>query len=60
MLTQTGRDVPCLSASITLQMLATIVVLRTGKMLGVISFPDMDLSIPRKVSHKIDYELDSD
>ncbi|KAM3604121.1 uncharacterized protein V6R79_006688 [Siganus canaliculatus] len=31
------------------QMLATIVVLRTGKMLGVISFPDMDLSIPRKM-----------
>ncbi|XP_071346875.1 nucleotide sugar transporter SLC35D2-like [Trachinotus anak] len=31
------------------QMLATIVVLRTGKMLGIISFPDMDLSIPRKM-----------
>ncbi|TMS09837.1 UDP-glucuronic acid/UDP-N-acetylgalactosamine transporter [Larimichthys crocea] len=31
------------------QMLATIIVLRTGKMLGVISFPDMDLSIPRKM-----------
>ncbi|XP_053185632.1 UDP-N-acetylglucosamine/UDP-glucose/GDP-mannose transporter-like [Scomber japonicus] len=31
------------------QMLATIVVLRTGKMLGVISFPDLDLSIPRKM-----------
>ncbi|XP_054617749.1 UDP-N-acetylglucosamine/UDP-glucose/GDP-mannose transporter-like isoform X3 [Dunckerocampus dactyliophorus] len=31
------------------QMLATVVVLRTGKMLGLISFPDMDLSIPRKV-----------
>ncbi|XP_047446364.1 UDP-glucuronic acid/UDP-N-acetylgalactosamine transporter-like isoform X2 [Mugil cephalus] len=31
------------------QMLATIVVLRTGKLLGVISFPDMDLSIPRKM-----------
>ncbi|KAM9323322.1 nucleotide sugar transporter SLC35D1-like [Pholidichthys leucotaenia] len=31
------------------QMLATVVVLRTGKMLGVISFPDMDLSIPRKM-----------
>ncbi|XP_034743337.1 UDP-N-acetylglucosamine/UDP-glucose/GDP-mannose transporter-like isoform X1 [Etheostoma cragini] len=31
------------------QMLATIVVLRTGKELGVISFPDMDLSIPRKM-----------
>ncbi|XP_051254260.1 UDP-glucuronic acid/UDP-N-acetylgalactosamine transporter-like isoform X1 [Dicentrarchus labrax] len=31
------------------QMLATIVVLRMGKMLGVISFPDMDLSIPRKM-----------
>uniref|UniRef100_A0A8C4HGA1 Sugar phosphate transporter domain-containing protein n=1 Tax=Dicentrarchus labrax TaxID=13489 RepID=A0A8C4HGA1_DICLA len=38
-----------LFASITLQMLATIVVLRMGKMLGVISFPDMDLSIPRKM-----------
>lgn len=31
------------------QMLATVVVLRMGKMLGVISFPDMDLSIPRKM-----------
>uniref|UniRef100_A0A672HIF5 Solute carrier family 35 member D1b n=1 Tax=Salarias fasciatus TaxID=181472 RepID=A0A672HIF5_SALFA len=31
------------------QMLATIVVLRTGKMLGVISFPDADLSVPRKM-----------
>ncbi|XP_078791170.1 solute carrier family 35 member D2-like protein isoform X1 [Oryzias latipes] len=31
------------------QMLATIVVLRMGKMLGIISFPDMDLSIPRKM-----------
>ncbi|XP_023153125.3 UDP-N-acetylglucosamine/UDP-glucose/GDP-mannose transporter-like [Amphiprion ocellaris] len=31
------------------QMLATVVVLRTGKMLGIISFPDMDLSIPRKM-----------
>ncbi|KAM9718837.1 nucleotide sugar transporter SLC35D1-like isoform 1-T1 [Menidia menidia] len=31
------------------QMLATIVVLRTGKMLGFISFPDLDLSIPRKM-----------
>ncbi|XP_042283550.1 UDP-N-acetylglucosamine/UDP-glucose/GDP-mannose transporter-like isoform X2 [Thunnus maccoyii] len=31
------------------QMLATIVVLRIGKMMGVISFPDMDLSIPRKM-----------
>ncbi|XP_045908878.1 UDP-N-acetylglucosamine/UDP-glucose/GDP-mannose transporter-like [Micropterus dolomieu] len=31
------------------QMLATIVVLRIGKLLGVISFPDMDLSIPRKM-----------
>uniref|UniRef100_A0A3Q3IXN4 Sugar phosphate transporter domain-containing protein n=1 Tax=Monopterus albus TaxID=43700 RepID=A0A3Q3IXN4_MONAL len=30
-------------------MLATVVVLRTGKMLGVISFPDVDLSIPRKM-----------
>lgn len=33
----------------SLQMLATVVVLRTGKMLGVISFPDLDLSIPHKV-----------
>ncbi|XP_056248227.1 UDP-N-acetylglucosamine/UDP-glucose/GDP-mannose transporter-like [Seriola aureovittata] len=31
------------------QMLATIVVLRSGKMLGIISFPDMDLSIPGKM-----------
>lgn len=31
------------------QMLATIVVLRTLKMWGVISFPDLDLSIPRKM-----------
>ncbi|XP_068196129.1 solute carrier family 35 member D2-like protein isoform X2 [Antennarius striatus] len=31
------------------QMLATVVVLRMGKMLGMISFPDMDLSIPRKM-----------
>lgn len=31
------------------QMLATIIVLRLGKMLGVISFPDMDLKIPRKM-----------
>ncbi|KAG7525400.1 UDP-N-acetylglucosamine/UDP-glucose/GDP-mannose transporter-like [Solea senegalensis] len=31
------------------QMLATVVVLRMGKMLGIISFPDMDLSIPRKM-----------
>ncbi|XP_068557622.1 nucleotide sugar transporter SLC35D1-like isoform X3 [Cebidichthys violaceus] len=31
------------------QMLATVVVLRTGKMLGVISFPDADLSIPSKM-----------
>ncbi|XP_040911050.1 UDP-N-acetylglucosamine/UDP-glucose/GDP-mannose transporter-like [Toxotes jaculatrix] len=31
------------------QMLATVVVLRTGKMLGIISFPDMDMSIPRKM-----------
>ncbi|KAM6919601.1 nucleotide sugar transporter SLC35D1-like [Lycodopsis pacificus] len=31
------------------QMLATVVVLRTGKMFGVISFPDLDLSIPRKM-----------
>ncbi|XP_035489205.1 UDP-glucuronic acid/UDP-N-acetylgalactosamine transporter isoform X2 [Scophthalmus maximus] len=31
------------------QMLATVVVLRMGKMLGIISFPDVDLSIPRKM-----------
>ncbi|XP_051944614.1 UDP-N-acetylglucosamine/UDP-glucose/GDP-mannose transporter-like isoform X3 [Hippocampus zosterae] len=31
------------------QMLATVVVLRVSKMLGVISFPDMDSSIPRKI-----------
>ncbi|XP_068604729.1 solute carrier family 35 member D2-like protein [Brachionichthys hirsutus] len=31
------------------QMLATVVVLRIGKTSGVISFPDMDLSIPRKM-----------
>ncbi|XP_028328271.1 UDP-N-acetylglucosamine/UDP-glucose/GDP-mannose transporter-like [Gouania willdenowi] len=31
------------------QMLATIVVLQSGKMLGVISFPDTDLSIPGKM-----------
>ncbi|XP_019734597.1 UDP-glucuronic acid/UDP-N-acetylgalactosamine transporter-like isoform X1 [Hippocampus comes] len=31
------------------QMLATVVVLRVGKMLGVISFPDMDSGIPRKI-----------
>uniref|UniRef100_A0A3Q2XFX1 Solute carrier family 35 member D1 n=1 Tax=Hippocampus comes TaxID=109280 RepID=A0A3Q2XFX1_HIPCM len=30
-------------------MLATVVVLRVGKMLGVISFPDMDSGIPRKI-----------
>ncbi|KAF7223177.1 nucleotide sugar transporter SLC35D2 isoform X3 [Nothobranchius furzeri] len=30
-------------------MLATIVVLRAGKGVGVISFPDMDLSVPRKM-----------
>ncbi|XP_053738964.1 UDP-N-acetylglucosamine/UDP-glucose/GDP-mannose transporter-like isoform X2 [Synchiropus splendidus] len=30
-------------------MLATIVVLRSGKMLGIISFPDMDRSIPGKL-----------
>ncbi|KAG7227241.1 hypothetical protein INR49_013901 [Caranx melampygus] len=33
----------------TTNMLATIIVLRAGKMLGVISFPHMDLSIPRKM-----------
>uniref|UniRef100_A0A4W6FQB3 Solute carrier family 35 member D1 n=1 Tax=Lates calcarifer TaxID=8187 RepID=A0A4W6FQB3_LATCA len=32
-----------------LQMLATIVVLGIGKMLGIISFPGLDLSIPRKM-----------
>ncbi|XP_033960535.1 nucleotide sugar transporter SLC35D2-like [Pseudochaenichthys georgianus] len=31
------------------QMLATVVVLRIGKALGIISFPDTDLSIPRKM-----------
>ncbi|XP_061752869.1 nucleotide sugar transporter SLC35D2-like isoform X2 [Nerophis ophidion] len=31
------------------QMVATVLVLRTSKMLGVISFPDMDMTIPRKV-----------
>uniref|UniRef100_H3CNA7 Sugar phosphate transporter domain-containing protein n=1 Tax=Tetraodon nigroviridis TaxID=99883 RepID=H3CNA7_TETNG len=31
------------------QMLATIVVLRFGKLLGIISFPDMDQSIPGKM-----------
>ncbi|XP_018532801.1 UDP-N-acetylglucosamine/UDP-glucose/GDP-mannose transporter [Lates calcarifer] len=31
------------------QMLATIVVLGIGKMLGIISFPGLDLSIPRKM-----------
>ncbi|XP_057713804.1 UDP-N-acetylglucosamine/UDP-glucose/GDP-mannose transporter-like [Corythoichthys intestinalis] len=31
------------------QMLATVVVLGVGKILGVISFPDMDSSIPRKI-----------
>ncbi|KAK2822096.1 hypothetical protein Q5P01_022161 [Channa striata] len=31
------------------QMLATVVVLRLGKMLGVITFPDLDWSIPRKM-----------
>ncbi|XP_019965224.2 nucleotide sugar transporter SLC35D1-like [Paralichthys olivaceus] len=31
------------------QMLATVVVLRMGRMLGIISFPDMDLSIPGKM-----------
>ncbi|KAL2089792.1 hypothetical protein ACEWY4_014480 [Coilia grayii] len=30
------------------QMLATVVVLRVGKILRVITFPDFDLSIPRK------------
>ncbi|XP_029930858.1 UDP-N-acetylglucosamine/UDP-glucose/GDP-mannose transporter-like [Myripristis murdjan] len=31
------------------QMLATVVVLRSGKALGVIAFPDLDLSIPSKM-----------
>ncbi|KAJ3595760.1 hypothetical protein NHX12_005063 [Muraenolepis orangiensis] len=31
------------------QMLATIVVLRTAKALGVITFPDMDYTIPKKM-----------
>nr|XP_057922642.1 UDP-N-acetylglucosamine/UDP-glucose/GDP-mannose transporter-like isoform X2 [Doryrhamphus excisus] len=31
------------------QMLATVVVLRTGKMLGFISFPDMNMHIPHKM-----------
>ncbi|XP_077580347.1 nucleotide sugar transporter SLC35D2-like [Stigmatopora nigra] len=31
------------------QMLATVVVLRVAKILGIISFPDMDSSIPRKI-----------
>ncbi|XP_043989094.1 UDP-N-acetylglucosamine/UDP-glucose/GDP-mannose transporter-like [Gambusia affinis] len=31
------------------QMLATIVVLRTGKMLGIIAFPDLDVTIPGKM-----------
>ncbi|XP_072297282.1 nucleotide sugar transporter SLC35D2-like [Eucyclogobius newberryi] len=31
------------------QMLATIFVLRLGKLLGVISFPDLSLTIPRKM-----------
>lgn len=31
------------------QMLATVVVLRVGKLMGVISFPDLDRSIPRKM-----------
>uniref|UniRef100_A0A7N6FJJ4 Sugar phosphate transporter domain-containing protein n=1 Tax=Anabas testudineus TaxID=64144 RepID=A0A7N6FJJ4_ANATE len=36
-------------ASLHPQMLATVLVLRAGKMMGVISFPDLDLSIPRKM-----------
>ncbi len=50
----THSDLNILSvfASIALQMFATIVVLKFGKVLGVISFPDMDLSIPRKVRLK--------
>uniref|UniRef100_A0A3Q3XAA7 Uncharacterized protein n=1 Tax=Mola mola TaxID=94237 RepID=A0A3Q3XAA7_MOLML len=40
---------PSFLPSVTVQMLATIVVLRTGKMLGVISFPDVDMSIPGKM-----------
>lgn len=39
--------------SLPLQMLATIVVLRSGKLLGIISFPDLDLSIPGKVRQTV-------
>ena len=35
------------------QMLATIVVLRAAKTLGVIKFPDMDLTIPNKVIFRV-------
>lgn len=44
-----GSTVWCAVPPFPLQMLATVVVLRIGKMLGVISFPDLDSSIPRKV-----------
>lgn len=33
-----------------LQMLATVIVLGMGKTFKVITFPDLDKSIPRKVS----------
>ncbi|KAI3375188.1 hypothetical protein L3Q82_021693, partial [Scortum barcoo] len=46
---RTEPDALSLTAPVTLQMLATVVVLRTGKLLGVISFPDTDLSVPRKM-----------
>ncbi|CAF96340.1 unnamed protein product [Tetraodon nigroviridis] len=46
------------------QMLATIVVLRFGKLLGIISFPDMDQSIPGKEkllyvrqTHRVHHDL---
>lgn len=39
----------CKYHDFTLQMLATVVVLRLGKALRVITFPEFDGSIPRKV-----------
>lgn len=39
----------CTYHDFTLQMLATVVVLRLGKALRVITFPEFDGSIPRKV-----------